>query len=96
MARKIVWTKRSTNKFNTIIDFLEQEWGETVTRNFVKRAYDIVDLLARQPTMGTTENVDKNIKGFLLTRHNKLFYRVTETEIILLNFFDTRSNKRKY
>lgn len=96
MARKIVWTKRSVNKFNAIIDFLEQEWGEGVTRIFVKRTYDIVNLLALQPAMGTIENVDKNIKGFLLTRHNKIFYRVTETEIILLNFFDTRSKRKKY
>ncbi|MCW5912865.1 MAG: type II toxin-antitoxin system RelE/ParE family toxin [Cyclobacteriaceae bacterium] len=95
MAKKIIWTKRANHKFNTIIQYLEEEWGEQVTRNFVKRVYSILDLISDQPDIGTLEHPEKRIRGFLLTRHNRLFYRVTENEIILLNFFDTRSGPRR-
>jgi plasmid stabilization system protein ParE len=91
MAKKVVWTKRANNKFNKIIDYLEQEWGSNVAINFVRRVYDIIDLISRQPEVGTLENQEKEIRGFLLTKHNRLFYRVTKKEIVLLNFFDTRS-----
>ena len=95
MAKKIVWTKRANSKFNKIIDHLEKEWGLKVTQNFVKKTYDIIELISDQSELGTIENSEKNIRGFLLTKHNRLFYRVTETEIILLNFFDTRSGPKR-
>ena len=95
MAKKIVWTKRANSKFNKIIDYLEREWGLKVTQNFVKKTYDIIELISDQSDLGTLENSEKNIRGFLLTKHNRLFYRVTAKEIILLNFFDTRSSSKR-
>ena len=95
MAKKIVWTKRANDKFNKIIDFLEQEWGPNGTQNFVRKTYDILDLISDQPDLGTMENKERKIRGFLLTKHNRLFYRVTDKEIILLNFFDTRSRPKR-
>ncbi len=95
MAKKIVWTKRANSKFNKIIDHLEREWGLSVTQNFVKKTYDIIELISDQSELGTIENSEKNIRGFLLTKHNRLFYRVTEKEIIVLNFFDTRSGPKR-
>lgn len=95
MAKKIVWTKRANSKFNRIIDHLEIEWGPNVTLNFVTRTYDIIELISEQSELGTVENSEKNIRGFLLTKHNRLFYRVTDKEIILLNFFDTRSGPKR-
>jgi len=95
MAKKIAWTRRANNKFNKIIDYLEREWGLGVTQNFVKKTYDIIELISDQSDLGTVENEEKGIRGFLLTKHNRLFYRVTEKEIILLNFFDTRSGPKR-
>ncbi len=95
MAKKIVWTKRANSKFNKIIDYLEEEWGHGVTQNFVTKTYDIIELISDQSDLGTLENSEKSIRGFLLTKHNRLFYRVTEKEIILLNFFDTRSGSKR-
>lgn len=98
MARKVVWTPRAAAKFTTIVEYLEIEWSEAVTERFVKKTFSIIDLIADQPELGTLESRDKQISGFLLTKHNRLFYRVTDKEIILLNFFDTRSGtkRRKY
>ena len=70
--------------------------GQNVTESFVKRTYDIIELLSEQSDLGTVENSEKNIQGFLLTKHNRLFYRVTDKDIILLNFFDTRSQHPRF
>jgi len=98
MARKIIWTKRANNKLNQVIDYLGKEWGENVTQSFVTRVYAVVELISDYPEIGTVENSTKNIRGFLLTKHNRLFYRITEDEIIILNLFDTRSamKRKKY
>ena len=95
MAKKIVWTKRANSRFNQIIEFLEVEWGETVTRSFVKKTFSIIELLSTQPSLGSVERGDLNIRGFLITKHNRLFYRETRDSLIILNFFDTRSGSRR-
>lgn len=95
MAKKIVWTKRANSRFNQIIEFLEVEWGETVTRNFVRKTYNIIELLSNTPTLGSIEKADLNIRGFLITKHNRVFYRETRDSVIILNFFDTRSGSRR-
>lgn len=95
MARKIVWTKRANNNFNNIIDYLEKKWGERVTIDFVKRSFNILALISEYPNLGSMENTEKGIHGFLITSHNRLFYRFSENELILLNFFDTRQRTAK-
>ncbi|MFZ5972435.1 MAG: type II toxin-antitoxin system RelE/ParE family toxin [Bacteroidota bacterium] len=67
MAKKIVWTKRANHKFNTIIDYLAVEWGAKVTQSFVIKTYDIIDIIAEHPELGTLENNQKNIRGLLIT-----------------------------
>jgi plasmid stabilization system protein ParE len=98
MVKRIVWTKRASIKFNRVIQYLETKWGNAVTENFVKQTYSIIDLLAEQPALGTIEIQEKEIRAFLITKHNRIFYRYTSDELVILNFFDTRQHpdKKKY
>jgi plasmid stabilization system protein ParE len=96
MVRKVVWIRRANNRFDKIIDYLNQEWGANVTRNFVQKTFDILELISDQPELGTLEDREKQIRGFLLTKQNRLFYRVTENEIVVLNLFDTRSKQKRF
>ena len=95
MAKTIVWNRRASNSLNAIIQYLENEWGEKVTRDFVNRTYHILDLLAVNPEMGPIEHHEKQIRGFVITKHNTLFYRVDDTRLVLLHFFDNRQDPKK-
>ncbi|HZV71430.1 MAG TPA: type II toxin-antitoxin system RelE/ParE family toxin [Saprospiraceae bacterium] len=95
MARKIIWTNRANHRLNRVVAYLESEWGDKVTMEFVNQPFAIVEIISDQPEIGTLENKEKNIRGFLLSKHNRLFYRITEDELIILNIFDTRSGPGK-
>ena len=95
MAKTIVWNRRASNSFNSIIQYLQNEWGYNVTRDFVIRTYKIIDLLAEHPEMGSIEHFEKQIRGFVITKHNTLFYRIDNEKLILLNFFDNRQHTSK-
>ena len=95
MAKTIVWNRRASNSFNLIIEYLQNEWGDKVTRNFVIRTYQIIEFLAEHPEMGSLENHEKQIRGFVVTKHNTLFYRAEGKRIVLLNFFDNRQHPSK-
>ena len=95
MVKTVVWNRRASNSFNSIISYLQQEWGDKVTRDFVVRTYDLIELLVANPEMGLVEHFERQIRGFIITKHNTLFYRVEGEKIVLLNFFDTRQHPRK-
>ena len=64
MVKTIIWNRRASNNFNSTINYLQGEWGEKVTRDFVVRTYRIIDLLAINPEMGQL-NILKNKYGEL-------------------------------
>ena len=95
MALTIYWSKRADSKFDRIIEFIHNEWGETVTKAFVKKVYDFLDILEEFPEIGTLENKERNIRGFVIVRQLTLFYKIQDNKIILLNFFDNRMNPKR-
>lgn len=95
MAKIIVWSKRADIKFDAIIEYLRQEWGESVVFAFVKKTFDFLDILAEFPEIGTVENKQRDIRGFVLTSQIIIFYKIKEDTIIVLNFFDTRHHHKK-
>lgn len=82
MAKTIVWNRRASNNFNSIIKYLPGEWGDNVTRDFVRRTFRLIDLLAINPEMGSIEHFEKQIRGIVITKHNTLFYRIEDRKLI--------------
>ena len=95
MALTIYWSKSADKKFDKIITYLEEEWGETVTTAFVKKVYDFLDILVEFPEIGSLEHTERNIRGFVIVRQLTLFYKIQGDSIILLNFFDNRQNPKR-
>ena len=95
MALEIKWSKRADKKFDKILEYLITEWGDGVTKNFVKKVYDFLDILSEYPEIGSIENKEKEIRGFTLIKQVNIFYRVKGKTIILLDFFDNRQNPKK-
>jgi plasmid stabilization system protein ParE len=98
MALRIFWSKRADKKFDSILNYLSAEWGEKVTSAFVKKVYDFLDILVEFPEIGSLENSERGIRGFVIVKQITIFYKLSGNKIILLNFFDNRqgSKKKKY
>ncbi|MCF8462184.1 MAG: type II toxin-antitoxin system RelE/ParE family toxin [Flavobacteriales bacterium] len=94
MAKKIVWSVRASKKFDAIIDYLETDWNDNVVRAFVQKTESVLDLLAKNPKLGTVENATKAIYGISLTKHNRMFYRIEKDKVLVLNMFDNRQHPK--
>jgi plasmid stabilization system protein ParE len=90
MALKVKWSKYADQSFDRILEYLQSEWGENITRAFVRRTYEFLDLLAEFPEIGSMENPEKQIRGFVLIKQITVFYIRKTDSIILLNFYDNR------
>lgn len=90
---KVYLTRRAEKNYNSIKDYIAEEWGEGTAEEFAQKADKLFQLLQDFPEMGPIEK--ENIRGFQLSRQTKLLYRVRDNKIIILSFFDVRQDPKK-
>jgi len=95
MARRIRLTKRASRRLNEILTHLETNFGSLVAKRFLKRTYSFFNILIDFPQIGTLEDKQKGIYGFVVEKPITIFYRYNEQEIVILNFFDNRMDPQK-
>ena len=95
MARVIKWSKQADKNYDKIIGYLLEEWGENVTKAFVKRTFEFLDLLVDFPEIGSVENTDKQIRGFVLIKQLTIFYKIKGNTVVILNFYDNRQQPKR-
>ena len=92
---RISLTKRAEKNYRSIKDYITNEWGERVAEAFEQKTVDFLDLLEDFPEMGVVEVIEKQIRGFQLTKQTRVFYRIKGERIIILTFFDVRQDPKK-
>ncbi len=95
MAYQIIVKKRFTNKIVRLLDYLETEWGKAVADNFLKEIDRRLYTLSEQPLIGVVSNEAKTVRSILITKHNRLYYRIKVNTIEIVNMYDIRMNPRK-
>ena len=95
MARKIRLTKKADKRFDEILIYLEGKFGKATAIKFLERTYSFFDIITEFPQIGKIEDRKKGIYGFVLEKPVTIFYRFTEKEIVIINFFETRMDPKK-
>lgn len=95
MAYRIEWTENAKQDLKKIIEYLLEKWSLEVAEKFIDKLDSILELLTISPYIGTESKKKKGVRQILITRHNRLYYRVVDKIIILLDFFDTRQDPAK-
>jgi plasmid stabilization system protein ParE len=95
MAYEIILKKRFTNKLLKLLVYLEQYWSPQVAANFLNKIDHRLRQLSGQPFTGAPSEKIKDVRGVLITRHNRLYYKVKGKKVIVLNMYDTRMNPKK-
>ena len=94
MAYQLIQKKRFKNKLVKLLDYLESEWGFKVAKSFLKKIDVHLELISKQPFIGEMGG-NKNVRSILITKHNRVYYKVEGDEIKILNMYDTRMNPKK-
>ena len=95
MAYQIVYKKRFLNKLLSLLDYLKSEWGDAVADQFIVKLQSRLQTLSEQPFIGAPSTTIKSVRSILVTRQNRLFYRIKDNVIEVINMYDTRSNPKK-
>ena len=89
---QIKWNKRASKQFSDLQQYLLQEFGKNSVKTFTSRVFTFLDLLLKHPHLGTLENKEKEIRGFVLHKHTTILYKEHKGSIYILSLFDNRQN----
>jgi plasmid stabilization system protein ParE len=90
MAYKIIWTDSASKDYQNIVDYLLLNWSFDIVMNFADAANEKIHTISQQPFIGLLSTIDIDVRSVLITKHNRLFYRISSNQIEILNIFDTR------
>lgn len=95
MAYDVVFKLRFNNKLITLLQYLEKHWGEKTAVELLETIDQRIEALKFYPLIGKPSRIKPEIKSVLITKHNRLYYRVQKKKIIILNMYDTRRNPQR-
>lgn len=93
MAYEIKLKKRFVNRLESVLNYLENEWGDSVAKKFQENVDRHIILISTQPLVGVVTGRE-DIRSILITKHNRLVYKISQNKIIILNMYDTRTNPK--
>ncbi|MBD1386156.1 type II toxin-antitoxin system RelE/ParE family toxin [Mucilaginibacter rigui] len=90
MSLQIYYTPNSRETFKSTYNFIKNKFGSSAADKFSIKADKTIYLLADHPLMFKVSTIAPDVRVGLITKQCSLFYRVTETAIHILFFWDNR------
>ena len=94
MVKEVVWLKKAGKNFNDILEYLVLDWSNQAAEEFYEKTFSVIENIKKFPDIGSTSNKQKDLRKFLITKHNYIIYRVLNNKLIISRIVDTR--KRNY
>ncbi len=90
MEYQIVFKKSFAASLLKVCLHLEEHWGIGVAAEFYNSVFRKIEQIEANPEIGSPSSKLKNIRTLHITKHNRLYYKVVGTKIIIQNLYDTR------
>ena len=95
MAYTVITKKRFENSVRKLLEYLILNWQDNVAENFLLALNHAIITTSHNPLIGTEIKGKFNIRTTLVTKHNRIYYRIEKDKIIILNMIDTRRNPKE-
>lgn len=93
--RKVVISKRASNRLENLFDYLESEWSLKVKKAFINKLDKSLKQLQQYPDSCPQTGFVKGLHVLVLTKQTSLFYRFDSKTITVVTIFDTRQKTAK-
>jgi addiction module RelE/StbE family toxin len=95
MAAEIRWSDNAIRDFKNVVDYLLEDWNEDIALRFIELLEHKVQHICKHPFTGLRSQNDPDIRSISITKHNRLYYKITKDLLEIVNIFDTRQHPAK-
>ena len=93
--RRVVLSKRSSNRLGKLLEYLENEWSLKDKNNFLKKLDKSLAQIQKYPEGCIETNSVKGLRMLIVTKQTSLFYKFNSKTIFVITIFDNRMNPTK-
>jgi len=90
-----IWAPQAKQDFWNNIDYLKTEWSEKAAQNFIDKVNTTIELLKNDNVLFIKTNY-KSVYKIVITKHISLYYRIENTNLELLRFWNTFQDTEKF
>lgn len=80
--------------YDVIWEYILARFGYRVAKEFEKKVELLIDILEQFPEVGIKQKSQKNLYALHLTSQTKVFYYYDSKIIVIIAFFDNRTNPK--
>ena len=95
MEVKVYWSSKAEKQFESIVEYLETNWGINSASKFVNSIFEFIEILSDFPEIGSIEHLELNIRGFVIAKQITIFYQIRQNKVVILNLYDNRQKPKK-
>jgi len=93
--RKVILSKRASNKLDKLLKYLELEWSVKVQQDFIRKLDKSFDHIQKFPQSCIRTNFIKGLHKLVITKQTSVFYRYNSKTITIVTIFDNRMDPNK-
>jgi len=95
MAKEVYLNPIAEINYENILDYVFDNFGITVTNNFIERFEQTCVLIGENPEIYPFSNRSKQIRKCVLTKHNTIYFKEYDNSIRIIIIFDSRQDPDK-
>lgn len=93
--KSIIISPQAKEDLNNILLYLSQNWTQKVVDDFLKKLEIFYYLVSIKPRLFGYFDKQKNIRKYVITKQNIIYYRNKKKEVQIITVFDTRQQPSK-
>jgi hypothetical protein len=87
---KIIWSPRSEQSYNTILDQIELEWSNKEAEAFNTKAMHFIEIIQVHHKIFPISN-KANLRKCVITQQTSMIYKINKTTIEIVDFIFNKS-----
>jgi plasmid stabilization system protein ParE len=87
----ILLTKKADADITGVLNYITEKFGSVYADKFLRKLTDLFKLISHQPFIGRPAKQDPTIRVFVLSKQNKIVYKITESEIVILRVLNLKT-----
>jgi plasmid stabilization system protein ParE len=90
-ALSIIITRKADADELAIYQFISETFGSFYADRFRKKLIALFRLMSKQPFIGRPAKQDNLVRVLMMSKQNKIVYKLTESEIIILRILNSKA-----
>jgi len=95
VKRSIIWSERSLNEYQDLIDYLLEEWGEEITVRVIQELDQSIMRIQNSHEQFQIILKRKRVRRCVMSPQTSIFFKVNKDVIEILSLFDNRRDPKK-